>query len=171
GRVYQRDNGDAVPNKFEAPKTKLMALIIDGILNRRLPWELVIIGALVAVVLELAGVPSLPFAVGVYLPIETSVPIFVGGMVRWLVERRRGPSPEAESSPGVLLGSGYIAGGAIGGVLIAFMSFAPKSLKALAVGERLSAAWQASPWPALAMFALLIGVLGAVAGRGVKSEK
>ena len=86
-------------NKFEAPKTRLMALIIDGILNGKLPWELVLIGALIAVVLELAGVPSLPFAVGVYLPIQTSVPIFVGGMVRWFVdkikrqERRGGNQP------------------------------------------------------------------------------
>jgi uncharacterized oligopeptide transporter (OPT) family protein len=171
GRVDVRDNGDKVPNKFEAPKTKLMALIIDGILNGRLPWELVIIGALVAVVLELAGVPSLPFAVGVYLPIETSVPIFIGGMVRWAIERRRGPAVEAESSPGVLLSSGYIAGGSIGGVLIAFLSFAPAALSALAIGSGLPAAWQSSDWPALAMFIVLIVVLGLVAGKWERSEK
>ncbi|HEY5314395.1 MAG TPA: oligopeptide transporter, OPT family [Pirellulales bacterium] len=174
GRVDRRDDGTAVPNKFEAPKTKLMALIIDGILNGRLPWELVIIGALVAVVLELAGVPSLPFAVGVYLPIETSVPIFIGGAVRWAVDRRRGSGIESEGSPGVLLSSGYIAGGAIGGVLIAFLSFAPAALSALAIGSKLPAAWQSSDWPALAMFIVLIVVLGLVAGKRekeVKSEK
>ena len=82
GRLTERDDGIPVPSKFDAPKTRLMALIIDGILNGKLPWELVLIGALIAVVLELAGVPSLPFAVGVYLPISTSVPIFIGGMVR-----------------------------------------------------------------------------------------
>ncbi len=70
GRLKERDDGTEVTNKFEAPKTRLMALIIDGILNRKLPWELVLIGALIALVLELAGVPSLPFAVGVYLPIQ-----------------------------------------------------------------------------------------------------
>jgi putative OPT family oligopeptide transporter len=169
GRVDVRDNGDKVPNKFEAPKTKLMALIIDGILNGRLPWELVIIGALVAVVLELAGVPSLPFAVGVYLPIETSVPIFIGGAVRWAIDRRRGSAIESEGSPGVLLSSGYIAGGSIGGVLIAFLSFAPAALSALAIGSKLPAAWQSSDWPALAMFIVLIVVLGLVAGK--RSEK
>ena len=82
GKLNERDDGTAVSNKFEAPKTRLMALIIDGILNGKLPWELVLIGALIAVVLELAGVPSLPFAVGVYLPIQTSAPIFIGGLVR-----------------------------------------------------------------------------------------
>jgi putative OPT family oligopeptide transporter len=169
GRVDVRDNGDKVPNKFEAPKTKLMALIIDGILNGRLPWELVIIGALVAVVLELAGVPSLPFAVGVYLPIETSVPIFIGGAVRWAIDRRRGSAIESEGSPGVLLSSGYIAGGSIGGVLIAFLSFAPAALSALAIGSKLPAAWQSSDWPALAMFIVLIVILGLVAGK--RSEK
>ena len=101
GRVDTRDDGVKVSNKFEAPKTRLMALIIDGILNRSLPWELVLIGALIAVVLELAGVPSLPFAVGVYLPIQTSVPIFIGGMVRWTVEKVKGrPKGDTENSPG-----------------------------------------------------------------------
>src|SRR5262249_55409062 len=125
GRVHQRDDGTPVANKFEAPKTRLMALIIDGILNGKLPWELVLIGALVAVVLEVAGVPSLPFAVGVYLPIQISTPIFIGGLVRWFVDKIKGNNSDAETSPGVLLSSGYIAGGSIAGVLIAFMSFSP----------------------------------------------
>jgi hypothetical protein len=143
GRVHTRDDGVQVSNKFEAPKTRLMALIIDGILNRSLPWELVLIGALLAVVLELAGVPSLPFAVGVYLPIQTSVPIFIGGTVRWLVDRIKGqPSGDAESSPGDLLSSGYIAGGAIAGVLVAFFSFAPDSFNsALDAGKYLEKLW------------------------------
>ena len=103
-----------------------MALIIDGILNGKLPWELVLIGALIAVVLELAGVPSLPFAVGVYLPIQISSPIFIGGLVRYAVDRIRGSkADDSETSPGVLLSSGYIAGGSIAGVLVAFITFAP----------------------------------------------
>jgi uncharacterized oligopeptide transporter (OPT) family protein len=164
GRVHTRDDGVAVSNKFEAPKTRLMALIIDGILNRSLPWELVLIGALIAVVLELAGVPSLPFAVGVYLPIQTSVPIFIGGMVRWLVERLKGrPKGDAESSPGDLLSSGYIAGGAIAGVLVAFFSFAPDQFNAaLDLGKHLPAAWTASNWSSMVMFGILVVVLALV---------
>ena len=82
--------------------------------------------------LEMANVPSLPFAVGVYLPLSSSAPIFVGGMVRWLVDRRRNKLPAyanaseeertaaGDRSAGVLLASGYIAGGALAGILIAF---------------------------------------------------
>ena len=179
GKLRVRDDGTEVTNKFEAPKTRLMALIIDGILNGKLPWELVLIGALVAIVLELAGVPSLPFAVGVYLPIQTSMPIFIGGMVRLLVDKLpRKNADDSESSPGVLLSSGYIAGGSIAGVLVAFLSFAPaKFTTALNVGAHLGPAWNKSPWPnwpvlapssglALGAFGLLMFVL-ALAGSGV----
>jgi len=89
---------------------------------------------MISVVLELAGIPSLAFAVGVYLPISSSTPIFVGGMVRWLVDRARAKqlahkqltaeqlAAEGDKSPGVLMASGYIAGGAIAGILIAFLA-------------------------------------------------
>ena len=121
--------------KFDAPKATLMSYIIKGILNRQLPWTLVILGAAIAGVLELCGIPSLAFAVGVYLPVSSSVPVFVGGAVRWLVDRRsrramHGTETLSEAelsalsdrSPGVLMASGYIAGGAIAGVAIAFMA-------------------------------------------------
>jgi hypothetical protein len=116
---------------FTSPKARLMAFITDGILNRNLPWELVLLGVAIAIVLELCGVPSLPFAVGVYLPLSSSTPIFVGGLVRWVADWRTKKVPgnrpvaesEADMSPGVLLSTGYIAGGAIAGVLIAFLSF------------------------------------------------
>jgi len=165
GRIKVRDDGVKVVNKFEAPKTRLMALIIDGILNQKLPWELVIFGALLAVVLELAGVPSLPFAVGVYLPIQVSTPIFVGGMVRWLVDRLRrkstaGGEADSESSPGVLLSSGYIAGGSIAGVTAAFLSFAPdKFNESLAVGPRWLGEHAAAEWLSLSAFGVLAAVL------------
>lgn len=127
-----RPDGTVV-TKFDAPKATLMSYIIKGILSRELPWGLVILGVMIAIVLELASVPSLAFAVGVYLPISSSMPIFIGGMIRWLVDKylsqkraNKDLTPEqlaAESdrSPGVLLASGYIAGGAIAGIAIAFM--------------------------------------------------
>ena len=120
--------------KFDAPKATLMSYIIKGILNRQLPWSLVLLGVMIAIVLEMASVPSLAFAVGVYLPLSSSSPIFIGGMVRWLAElyvrnKYRGLSlteeqltAEGDKSPGVLMASGYIAGGAIAGILIAFMA-------------------------------------------------
>jgi putative OPT family oligopeptide transporter len=103
--------------KFDAPKASLFALIIDGILTRKLPWSLVLTGVMLSIVMELCGIASLPFAVGVYLPLSTSVPIFVGGIVRWLVDRKRKGTGDDDFSPGTLLSSGYIAGGAIAGLV------------------------------------------------------
>jgi putative OPT family oligopeptide transporter len=133
GMLKEDDQGnDLSGNKFDAPKTVLMQLIIDGILDRRLPWGLVMFGVLIAVTLELSGVPSLPFAVGVYLPLAASTPIFAGGVIRWFVDRwhRKAADGEDDSSPAVLLSSGYIAGGAIAAVLISFMNFRPALLNA-----------------------------------------
>ena len=121
GSVNKRDDGSSV-TKYEAPKARLMSLIIDGILTQKLPWGLVLLGVALALVLELCGISALPFAVGVYLPISASAPIFVGGVVRWLVDRKKNaPESEAESEtgPGVLFSSGLIAGGAICGILLA----------------------------------------------------
>jgi putative OPT family oligopeptide transporter len=120
--------------KFDAPKATLMSYIIKGILNGQLPWSLVLLGVMTAVVLELSGVPSLPFAVGVYLPLSSSTPILVGGLVRWFADARIHKrfaaqnltalelEAEGNKSPGVLLSSGYIAGGAIAGIVIAFVA-------------------------------------------------
>ena len=133
GAYNTRPNGTEV-RKFDAPKATLMSYIIKGILDRKLPWGLVLFGVMIAVVLEMAGISSLPFAVGVYLPLSSSSPIFVGGAIRWLVDRARRKelahhklsedqlASEADRSSGVLLASGYIAGGAIAGIIIAFIA-------------------------------------------------
>ena len=84
--------------KFDAPKATLMSYIIKGILNRQLPWGLVLLGVMIALVLEMSGVPSLAFAVGVYLPLSSSSPIFIGGMVRWLGDRYVAQASIAASS-------------------------------------------------------------------------
>src|SRR5206468_3652304 len=73
--------------KFDAPKATLMSYIIKGILGGKLPWALVLLGAMIAIVLEMSGIPSLAFAVGVYLPLSSSSPILIGGIVRWFVDR------------------------------------------------------------------------------------
>ncbi|MEA2601006.1 MAG: hypothetical protein QOF89_1998 [Acidobacteriota bacterium] len=111
--------------KFDAPKAQLFALVVDGTLGGRLPWGLVLAGVFLALMMELVGVASLPFAVGLYLPISTSAAIFVGGVVRWLVDRRNAgqTASEAEFSPGMLMASGLIAGGAIAGVAQAVITF------------------------------------------------
>ncbi|MEB3221950.1 MAG: oligopeptide transporter, OPT family [Candidatus Sericytochromatia bacterium] len=126
GGVVTEVDGQRV-TKLDAPKARLFSMIIDGILSQRLPWGLVLIGVCLALMMELVGVSALPFAVGAYLPLATSVPVFVGGLVRHLVQRgRRAPASEAEaeSSPGILLASGLIAGGAIAGIGVAALASA-----------------------------------------------
>jgi len=133
GAYSTRPDGKEV-RKFDAPKATLMSYIIKGILSRQLPWGLVLIGAMIAIVLEMSFLPSLAFATGVYLPLSSSTPIFFGGLVRWLVDlylRKKHRharlteeqlTAEGDKSAGVLLASGYIAGGAIAGIVIAFIA-------------------------------------------------
>jgi putative OPT family oligopeptide transporter len=156
GVVKEREDGTPV-QKYDAPKARLMSLIIDGILTQKLPWGLVLIGVFISVVLELGGISALPFAVGVYLPLSTSTPIFVGGMVRWFVDRRSGKSAaESEMSPGVLLSSGYIAGGAIAGIGVALLALNEGWVGALDLSRHLGALAASDLWPMLP-FALLVG--------------
>jgi putative OPT family oligopeptide transporter len=133
---FQADGKPAM-KKFDAPKATLMSYIIKGILNHKLPWGLVLLGVMIALTLEMSGIPSLAFAVGVYLPLSSSSPIFIGGMIRYLTDlyvrkKYRGLNlteeqltAEGDKSPGVLMASGYIAGGAIAGILIAFIAGVP----------------------------------------------
>ncbi len=130
GEFTKRPDGSEV-KKFSAPKAVLISYIIKGILKGKLPWALVLFGVMIAGVLELCGISSLAFAVGVYIPIESSMPLLVGGAVRWLADRRRRVaqphltddehSAESDRSAGVLLASGYIAAGSIGGIIVAFL--------------------------------------------------
>jgi putative OPT family oligopeptide transporter len=136
GTHTHRPDGSSVP-KFLAPKATLISYIIKGILGHKLPWSLVLLGVMISCVLEMSGVPSLAFAVGVYLPLSSSSPIWAGGIIRWLVDaytrrKHRGKNlteeqlmAEGDRSPGVLLASGYIAGGALAGILIAILSGVP----------------------------------------------
>ena len=131
GHHTTRPDGSEV-RKFDAPKAVLLSYIIKGILEQELPWVLVMFGVMIAVTLELAGIPSLPFAVGVYLPLSTSLAMFVGGALRWWVDRRHDGrdgqaaltaeerSAASDGRLGVLMSSGFIAGGALAGIVIAF---------------------------------------------------
>ncbi len=135
--VVKKDSAGNNIERYDAPKATLMSYIIKGVLGRDLPWGLVLLGAMIAIMLEIVGVPSLAFAVGLYLPIATSAPIFVGGMVRKIVDvylKKKLAEKnltedqiiaETDKSHGVLMASGYIAGGAIAGILIAIFAVVP----------------------------------------------
>ncbi|KEO80826.1 OPT family oligopeptide transporter [Tumebacillus flagellatus] len=109
--------------ELPAPKAVLMKLIVEGIMNANMPWDLVFIGVAISIVIELLGVEALPVAVGIYLPVHTSTPIFLGGLVRYfylLLQKRNADKPEEERvERGVLLCSGLIAGESLIGILIA----------------------------------------------------
>jgi putative OPT family oligopeptide transporter len=133
GKYSMRPDGTEV-RKFDAPKATLMSYIIRGVLDRELPWGLMLLGVMLAITVEMCGINSLNFAVGVYLPLVTTVPILLGGILRWWSDQQRGAAAEkrgedaatiaanADRSSGVLMASGYIAGGAIAGIFIALMA-------------------------------------------------
>jgi len=168
GKLERRDNGEKVA-KFSAPKPVLMSFIIEGIMTQKLPWGLVLLGVFISIVLELCGMSSLAFAVGVYLPVSTSTPIMVGGIVRYIADKtakRKLSEAEAESGPGVLFSSGLIAGGSLIGTAWAFMQLSEPTrnfLNLVNFGPRLFEALAESDLLALLLFLLLGAVLWAVA--------
>lgn len=145
GQYRTRPDGTEV-KKYDAPKAVLMSYIIKGILDRQLPWTLVLFGVMIALVLEMAGISALAFSVGVYLPLVATLPIAIGGAVRWLADRRNNRLPQnaglneeerqaaGDRSSGTLLASGYIAGGALAGIIIAITAGVLTDFDA-AVGE------------------------------------
>lgn len=123
--VFKREDGIG-GRELAAPQSNLMAVLISGLLEQKLPWGLIMIGACIAFFMELIGIHSLTFAVGFYLPLSSTMPIFVGGLVRKIADWKYNRVPDAtEESEGTLLSSGLIAGGALVGVAGAFLNFIP----------------------------------------------
>ena len=175
GRVTTRDTGEKV-TKYNAPKAMLMSFIVDGIMTQKLPWSLVLIGVFIAVLLELLGLSSLAFAVGVYLPIATSMPIMIGGVVRWIADRtarRKLTEAEATSGPGVLFSSGLIAGGSVTGMILALIQLRPAGesfVKAINLSEAIPVL-SGSDLFSILLFMALAAVLYLVATERFLAEK
>jgi hypothetical protein len=135
GKVKFRVQEGIGSDKAPAPQATLMSLVIKGILTRKLPWGLVLLGVFTSILMEIIGVPALAFAVGMYLPLESTTPIFLGGLARALVDRQRARSAskngkegawvhgESDAGPGVLYSSGLVAGGSIMGLAASFLNF------------------------------------------------
>jgi len=144
-------------SELPAPQATLMKLVIEGVLQNALPWILVGIGVLIAIISELLRVPSLPFAVGVYLPLTTMVPVFFGGLLKMYLERSA-VSPEAAAERrerGILFGSGLVGGEGLLGVGIAAAAVIQKKAPA---GFGFEWAGSAAPWVAFLAFILLVVV-------------
>ncbi len=142
--------------RLRAPQAKLMSVVVDGLLTGRLPWDLILLGVAIAVFVELLGISSLTFAVGVYLPLAATMPVFLGGIVRSLADRHYRRVPDAEDeSQGTLVCSGVIAGASIVGILAALQSFLPGFDSELGLHPRLALLAELGegakgPWLALA---------------------
>jgi OPT family oligopeptide transporter len=125
-------------DKYPAPQGTLMATLIKGILSFNLDWQFVLVGVFIAIVMELCGIKALSFAIGIYLPLSTTLPIFIGGAIRGVVEWREKRknikvAPEEEDlGKGNLFATGLVAGGALAGVLVAFLSASDGVSKQLA---------------------------------------
>ena len=163
-----------------APQARLMATVISGILNQRLPWRLVFLGVFLVIAVELLGIRSLPFAVGSYISIATTMAMFAGGLLRWMVERgtEQKSGADSEVSPGSLYSSGLIAAGGVFGLLAIFLNllqdpelskavphwlasalFLPWPAKIFAFGEKFMPQVSLSPWLGVVMFLLLASSL------------
>ena len=116
GQVRYRVQEGIGSEKAPAPQATLMSLVTKGILTQQLPWGLVLLGVFTSILMEIIGVPALAFAVGMYLPLESTTPVFLGGLARKLVDRERGSDAESDAGPGVLFSSGLVAGGSIMGL-------------------------------------------------------
>ena len=105
------------PYPLPAYQANIMKILVDGVLGGEVPWTLIMIGGAAAVIVEMLGLPALPFAVGMYLPLGLSTPIMAGGLIRWLIDRKK--KTKTEHDPGVLTASGLVAGQGLVGVALA----------------------------------------------------
>ena len=166
-------------DKAPAPQARLMATVISGILNQRLPWRLVLMGVALVIAVEILGVRSLAFATGSYLSIATTGAMFAGGLIRWAVEATTKKKDEGEASPGALFSSGLIAAGGVFGLLAIvlrvvadaarpetllarlpdWLAFGPRRWASLAFNEKLPMPTQAQSLLGVFMFGLLAASL------------
>jgi len=110
---------------LSAPQATLMKMIVEGVMDGNLPWALVFIGAFIAIVIEILGISVLPVAIGLYLPLELSTTIMVGGIIRWFVDKKNKKKEENEdASSGILFCSGMIAGEGLVGIILAILTVA-----------------------------------------------
>ncbi len=114
--------------ELSAPQATLMKMIVEGVMGGNLPWILVGIGVFIAIVVEILGIPVLPFAIGLYLPIHLSTPMMVGGVVKWMVEKKKNLSEKEKKDAdanGILYSSGLIAGEGLVGIFLAILAIIP----------------------------------------------
>ncbi|MBN8687531.1 MAG: oligopeptide transporter, OPT family [Chitinophagales bacterium] len=165
----------AIGETYSAPQATLMATLIKGILSFNLDWQFVLIGVFIAIVLELCGVKALSFAVGTYLPLSTTLPIFIGGFIRGVADRKAKktsePEEEEDLRKGNLFATGLVAGGALFGVIAAILTvFFEAAMKSVNMEERVTGIFGSGGYMALGVgfFAAMTFILYKVATQKTK---
>ena len=157
-----------------APQATLMKLVVEGVMGGTLPWGLVLCGVGIAVVIELLGLPVLPVAIGLYLPIYLSAPIFLGGVLRWFFEKKKSAKDEKHRKSmidnGVLYSSGMIAGEGIVGIVLAVLAIIPMG-KGKTVADALNLGTPLGNVMGAVFFALLLGSMYLFAVKGSKDRQ
>lgn len=161
-------------NDLPAPQAMLMKMIVEGVMGGNLPWNLVFAGVFIALVIEILGIPVLPFSIGLYLPIYLSVPMMLGGALRWVLEKRKYASDKEKNNvvqSGVLYSSGLIAGEGIVGILLAVLAVIP--MGASNVGEfiNISGIFSIGQIGGLIVFALLLFTVYLFATKDQRKSK
>ena len=170
-------------DKYPAPQGTLMATLIKGILSFNLDWQFVLVGVFIAIVMELCNIKALSFAIGIYLPLSTTLPIFIGGAIRGIVQWRnkkkniRVSAEEEDLGKGNLFATGLVAGGAIAGVLVAFLSASDNISQKLAkvnaehsLSDPASLGGEGYKWLGVAFFAIMCFILYRIAIAKNKSS-
>lgn len=157
--------------ELAAPQASLMKMVVEGVMGGNLPWALVLTGVFAAVVIEILGIPVLPVAIGLYLPIHLSTPMLLGGLVRWFVERRKYASDKAKTNAvqsGVLYSSGLIAGEGIVGIILAVLAVI--KLNGSSIGDIINISGKLSLGNigGIAFFAVLLASMIYIANKGAK---
>lgn len=161
---------DALP----APQAMLMKMIVEGVMGGNLPWNLVLTGVFIALVIEILGIPVLPFAIGLYLPIYLSVPMMLGGILRWFLEKRQYSSDKEKNDvvqSGVLYSSGLIAGEGIVGILLAVLAVIPTATGTLSSAIDFHEKFSIGQIGGLIVFALLLFTMYFFATRKIRKSK
>lgn len=158
GTLYLLDSAYGFgTEQLGAPQATLMKMIIEGVMEGNLPWALVFVGVFIAVVVELVGIPVLPFAIGVYLPVQLNACIMVGGLVRLALDKKKGDEKEKKriTNDGILFCSGMIAGEGLVGILLALLAVIGVD-SAIDISEKLKLPAAVSDAASLVVFALII---------------
>ena len=156
-----------------APQAMMMKMVVEGVMNGNLPWALVFTGIFIAVVIQMLGLPVLPIAIGIYLPISLSAPIMVGGIIRWAIEKLKynnSQSKENAVQSGVLYSSGMIAGEGIVGIILAVLAVLKINGKAVSEFINISNIVNIGSIGGIVFFVLLSASFFAFAMKGSKNN-